>query len=442
LAITAGNATDVNIAVTAASEAGKTWGTMRPLERGQILSKVAAALRENIPFLAKLGSLEMGMPTQFAPVTMQTAANYLDYYGGLAASIQGETLPMGEGTHAYTLYEPYGVVGVITPWNAPLNQATRGIGPALAAGNTVVQKPSEHTSLTSLVMADLAVKAGLPPGVWNVVTGYGAEAGEPLVRHKDIRKISFTGSVRTGQLIGKIAAEKVMPVTLELGGKSPNIVFEDADLQQAVPGVIMGFAGNSGQICSAGTRILVQKSIYDKFSKILAGAVAGLPIGRDENFPCLGPIANKEQYDKVNNYYKVASEEGAVVLTGGGSVADRKGYYVQPTLYTNVKPSMRIVKEELFGPIGVLIPFDTEEEAIQIANDTEFGLAAGIWTKDISRVHRVAAKLQAGQVYVNSYFDSGVEAPFGGYKKSGIGREKGMVAIKNYLQVKSVLVKL
>jgi len=440
--IAAGNAIDVETAVTAASKAGTTWGTMRPLERGQILSKVAAALQANISNLAKIESLEMGMPTQFAPNTMVTAANYLDYYGGLAASIHGETLPMGSDTHAYTLYEPYGVVGVITPWNAPLNQTTRSIGPALAAGNTIVHKPSEHTSLTALIMADLAVKAGLPSGVWNVVTGYGAEAGQPIVEHPQVRKVSFTGSVRTGQAIGKIAAQKIMPVTLELGGKSPNIVFEDADLQQAIPGVIMGFAGNSGQICSAGTRILVQKSIFDQFSKILTGAVSGLPIGKDEDFPTLGPLANKDQYEKVKNYYKVAAEEGAVALTGGGPVENRKGYYVQPTIYTNVKPSMRIVQEEIFGPVGVLIPFETEEEAIEIANSTDYGLAAGIWSTNISRVHRVAAKLQAGQIYVNSYFDSGVEAPFGGYKKSGIGREKGMIALKNYLQVKSVLVKL
>ena len=440
--IASGDVEDVAKAVGVAKAAGKSWRDMRPLERGKILTDVATALRAHIQFLSTIESMEMGMPSQAAAGPMETAANYLTYYGGLAASIHGETLPMGSDAHAYTLLEPYGVIGVITPWNAPLNQTTRSIAPALAAGNTIVHKPSEHTSLSALIMADLAVKAGLPPGVWNVVTGYGAKAGAAIVEHKDVRKVSFTGSVRTGQAIGKVAAEKIMPVTLELGGKSPNIIFEDADLQQAVPGVLIGFVANSGQICSAGTRVLVQKSIYDQFSKILAGAVAGIPIGKDENFPCLGPLANVDQYKKVLDYYKVAEEEGAVAIAGGAAVPDRKGYYVQPTIYTNVEPSMRIVREEIFGPVSVLIPFETEEEAIQIANSTDYGLAAGIWSKDISRVHRVAAQLEAGQIFVNSYFDSGVEAPFGGYKKSGIGREKGMIAIKNYLQVKSVIVKL
>ena len=440
--IARGNMADVNRAVAAAKEAGALWSSMRPLERGKILIKVGNALRENLDLLTKIESREVGMPFKAAAGPIETAANYLTYYGGLAASIHGDTLPMGPERHAYTRYEPYGVVGVITPWNLPLNQTARSIGPALAAGNTIVHKPSEHTSLTALIMADLAVKAGLPPGVWNVVTGYGTEAGAALVEHRDVRKVSFTGSVRTGQIIGKVAAEKIMPITLELGGKSPNIVFEDADLQQAVPGVLTGFVANSGQVCSAGTRVLVQKSIYDRFAGILADAAAALPIGRDEAYPCLGPLANADQFKRVGEYFKMAKEEGAVAMTGGGPVEDQKGYYVKPTIYTNVDASMRIVREEIFGPVGVLIPFETEEEAVRIANDTEFGLAAGIWSRDISRVHRVAAQLEAGQVFVNSYYDGGVEAPFGGFKKSGFGREKGAIAIKNYLQVKAVIVKL
>ena len=440
--IAEGNAADVEQAIQSAKEAQALWKSMRALERGKILINVGRALRDNINMLTKIESLEMGMPVKAALGSMETAANYMEYYGGLAPSIQGETLPMGPNTHAYTLHEPYGVIGLITPWNAPLNQTTRGLGPALAAGNTIVQKPSEHTSLTALIMAELAVKAGLPPGVWNVVTGYGNDVGDAIVRHPNTKKVSFTGSLRTGQIIGNVAAEKIMPVTLELGGKSPNIIFEDADFHKTIPGVLTGFVANSGQICSAGTRILVQKSIYDKFSHALAEAASDIPIGNDKAYPSLGPIANKEQYEKVLGYYETAKDEGAVALTGGGPVEESKGYYVKPTVYTNVQNDMRIYKEEVFGPVGVLIPFETEEEAIQIANDSEYGLAAGIWTQDVSRVHRVAAKIQAGQIFVNSYYDSGVEAPFGGYKKSGIGREKGMIAIKNYLQVKSVIVKI
>lgn len=439
--IASGSKHDVNLAIEAAKEAAKSWSVMRALERGKIITKVADALRHHMEELIELESAEMGMPKASVKESLITAANYLNYYGGLAPSIEGETFPMGESTLGYTLYESYGVVGVITPWNAPLNQTTRSLGPALAVGNTVVHKPSEHTSLTALRMAELAVEAGLPAGVWNVVTGYGADVGAVIVEHPDIRKVSFTGSVSTGKLIAKIAAEKIMPVTLELGGKSPNIVFEDADLDKAVPGVLMGFVGNSGQVCSAGTRILIQKSIYEKFTEKIAKAAASVKLGIEHESPTIGPLANKDQFQKVKGYYKLAKEEGAVALTGGEAV-DGTGYYVKPTVYTHVDMSMRIANEEIFGPVGVCIPFDTEEEAIDIANQTDYGLAAGIWSQNISRVHRVAAKIQAGQIFVNSYYDSGVEAPFGGYKKSGLGREKGKIAMKNYLQIKSVIVKL
>lgn len=443
--VASGDATDVEAAVAAAKAASPAWAAMRPLDRGAIIQRIGEALLEHKALLAEMETREMGMPAQASPDVIANSAEYFTYYGGLAPSVLGDTIPVDEGTFAYTLYEPYGVVGIITPWNAPLNQAARSVAPALAAGNTIVLKPSEYTSVATVELARIASEAGLPAGVLNVVTGTGPDVGEPLVRHRGIEKIGFTGSVRTGARIGAIAGERIVPATLELGGKSPDIVFADAKLEVAVPQVLFGFIANSGQICTSGTRIIVERSIHDKLAEMLAAAARRIPIGVEKPFPCLGPIANRMQYEKVLNYFESANAEGAQLITGGCPARGEGlegGLYIEPTIYTDVTPDMKIVREEIFGPVGVLIPFDTEDEAIAIANDTEYGLAAGVWSQNASRVHRVAARLQAGTVYINTWHAQAVEVPTGGYKRSGIGRERGLSAIKSYMQTKNVTQKL
>jgi len=435
---------EVNAAVHAAKAAQQDWAEMNPLDRGRILQDVARALRANIKELTPYVSNEMGAPPTMVALTLEGAAKYWEYYGGLAPSVQGTVNMVGPDKHSYTVYEPYGAVGIITPWNVPLNQASRGMAPALAVGNTIVLKPSEYTSASAVKFAQIATEAGLPKGVLNVVTGKGSTGAE-IVNHPGIGKVSFTGSVSTGQKIFRAAADKIMPISLELGGKSPDIVFEDADFKAAIEGVLFGLVANTGQVCSAGTRILVQESIYDKFSATLAGASKTIPIGKDNPFPCLGPLANQMQYDKVMNYIDVGVKEGGKLLTGGkratGPGLD-DGLYVEPTLFGDMTRDMTLHREEIFGPVGVLLPFKDEAEAIEIANDTEYGLVAGIWTQNLGRAHRVASKIEAGQIWINYYVESGVEHPFGGFKKSGLGREKGVLALKNYCRVKTIVAKL
>ena len=443
--VASGDAADVAAAVDAASAAFAAWRSVRPIERGRVLSSIARVMRAEVKELARLERLETGKPVWQAEAEVEGAAQYFEFYAGLVNLYQGEKIDLGENYHCYTVREPFGAVGVITPWNAPLNQAARAVAPALAAGNVVVLKPSEFTSASSVALARLAVaQCALPPGVLNVVLGKGEDAGRALVSHPGVRKVAFTGSVRAGREVGRIAAERIVPLTLELGGKSPNIVFEDADLDKAIAGAVRAFTVNAGQVCLAGTRLLVQQSVYARVLEGLAQGVNAVRVGPQPD-AAVGAITTAAQYERVQAYFEIARADGARALVGGELVRQAEwgdGWFVPPTVYECPSRDARIVREEIFGPVLVVTPFDDDQDAIRIANDTEYGLAAGIWTQNLARAHRVAAALQAGQIYVNEYQAGGVETPLGGYKASGYGREKGIEALHHYTQLKCVTVRL
>ncbi|MFZ2178830.1 MAG: aldehyde dehydrogenase family protein [Rhodococcus sp. (in: high G+C Gram-positive bacteria)] len=438
--IASGNPADVDSAVESAAESASAWRLIPALTRGRLFTGLARAMRAEAAALAALEISETGKPEPVALAEVENSATYFDFYGGLVGLPVGDTLDVAPDQHVYTRREPFGVIGVITPWNVPLNQAARACAPALAAGNTVVIKPSENTSSSTVRLAQLASEVGFPPGALNVVLGSGRHAGAALVDHPAVAKIAFTGSVQTGRMIGRIAAERIIPVTLELGGKSANIIFADADLDAAVAGSLLAFTANAGQVCSAGTRLLVHRSIHEEVVSRLVDAATAVRVGRD-----IGPLITRDQFDRVQEYFKIAESEGAQPATGGtvSRLAEETGgFYVDPTVYTGVGNSARIAQEEIFGPVVVVIPFDTESEAVTLADDSDYGLVAGVWTRDVSRALRVSDRLRVGQVFVNTWSTGSVQTPFGGWKNSGFGREKGVEALHHYSQVKCVTIEL
>ena len=444
-----GNAQDADRAVRAAHQALTTgaWPKMTASQRGALLRKLADLIGPDAKRLAEIEVRDNGK--LFAEMSAQTAymAQWYYYFGGLADKVEGSVIPIDKAdTFNYTRHEPIGVVVAIIPWNSPLLLTAWKLAPALAAGCTVVIKPSEFTSASTLEFVKLIEQAGFPPGVVNVVTGLGADVGSPLVEHPLTNKVAFTGSDRTGSLIYQAAAKGMKRVTMELGGKSPNIVFDDAEIENAVKGVISGIFAATGQTCIAGSRLLVQKSIHDQFvDKLVAFASTarmGNPMSMDTQ---VGPVTNPPQFKKILEYLEVAKGEGAKPVLGGAK-ADRpecgEGWFVEPTIFTGVHNRMRIAQEEVFGPVLSVIPFADEEEAIEIGNDVVFGLAAGVWTQNMRRAFKMAEKLQAGTVWVNTYRAVSYLSPFGGYKRSGLGRESGQEMIREYLQTKSVWISL
>ncbi|MEP4769193.1 MAG: betaine-aldehyde dehydrogenase [Roseibium sp.] len=435
----------IDAAIKAAKEGQKIWAAMAPVERGRVLRKAADILREKNHELSVLETLDTGKPLQETLVAdAASGADCLEYFGGLAATLTGEHIDLG-GSFAYTKREPLGICFGIGAWNYPIQIACWKAAPALVCGNAMIFKPSEVTPLSALKLGEALSEAGLPDGVFNVIQGFG-DVGAKMVSHPDISKVSLTGSVPTGAKVAALAGEHLKKTTLELGGKSPLIIFEDADVENAVSAAINANFYSTGQICSNGTRVFVHTAIKEQFLKRLAertsNAVLGDPLNEATN---IGPLVSRLQLDKVLHYMQVGQDDGARLICGGGiakvdSFPD--GYFVQPTVFADVKDDMRIAREEIFGPVLSVLDFDDEDDVIARANDTEFGLAAGIFTKDIQKAHRVIDQLQAGTCWINTYNLTPIEMPFGGYKKSGMGRENGHAAIEYYSQIKSVYVEM
>ncbi|MBE0552932.1 MAG: betaine-aldehyde dehydrogenase [Rhodobacteraceae bacterium] len=430
----------IEAALASSARAQAAWAATRPVDRARILRRAADLIRERNPALARLETLDTGKPLQETLVAdWPSGADALEYFAGLAPTVTGETIPLGRD-FVYTLREPLGVCVGIGAWNYPSQIACWKSAPALALGNAMVFKPSEVTPLGALQLAEIYIEAGLPPGLFNVVQGRGA-VGAALVTDPRVAKVSLTGSVPTGQKVYAAAAAGVRHVTMELGGKSPLIVFDDASVEDAVGAAMLGNFYSAGQVCSNGTRVFVQKGIKDRFLARLAERSARIVLGDPlDEATQMGPLVSAGQLEKVLGYIATGRAEGARLITGGARASLNTGYYVQPTVFADVTDSMTIAREEIFGPVMAVLDFDTEEEVLARANATDFGLAAGVFTADLARAHRVIAGLQAGTCWINAYNLTPVEAPFGGAKRSGVGRENGHAAVEHYSQIKSVYV--
>ncbi len=440
---------DVDKAVAAARKAyeGK-WSKMSARDRGRLLYKLSQLIERDTAQLAELETRDNGKPIKESTyIDLPGVVENFEYFAGWATKIEGETIPVPGQMFNYTLREPLGVCGQIIPWNFPLLMAAWKLAPALAAGNTVVLKPAEQTPVTALELAKLIQEAGFPEGVVNIVTGYGETAGAALASHPGIDKIAFTGSTEVGKIIARAAAENLTKVSLELGGKAPNVIFADADLDQAVNGAMMGIFFNQGQVCCAGSRIFVEEKAKDEFLSRFKEKAERVKVGDPmDKATGMGPQVSADQLSRIKGYVDIAREEGATVFSGGGSpeLAEefKNGYFFQPTIFSDVDNKMRVAQEEIFGPVSSVITFKDDDELIQKANDTIYGLSAGIWTQNITRAHRFAKAIKAGVVWINTYNMMNAASPFGGYKQSGYGREMGKGALDLYTQVKSVWVDL
>jgi len=443
--VAASESPDVERAVKAARAAFDSgpWANITAQDRGRILFKLADKVRQNAAMLAEIECRNTGKPIVEAEYDIADVATCFEYYGGLANKVMGNVMPVPANALSFTMREAVGVAGQIIPWNYPLMMAAWKLGPAIAAGCVCILKPAEQTPLTALEFANWFEEAGLPPGVVNIINGYGETCGAALVSHSGVDKIAFTGSAAVGKIIVKSAADTLKRVTLELGGKSPNVFFADADWEAAVDGALFGVFINQGEVCSAGSRILVEKKIYSKFVEAMTEKAKRIKLGPPlERETKMGPLVSKEQYDRVSSYLEIGKKEAKVAIGGGRPKQFGKGFYVEPTIFYDVDNSARISREEIFGPVASVIPFEDEGAAIRIANDTPYGLAGAVWTRDIYKAFRVVKSLRAGIIWVNHMQPTYVEAPWGGYKQSGFGRELGPWGLDEYLETKQVYVNL